>query len=305
MRIRFWGVRGSIPCPGPSTVKYGGNTSCIEVRFKDLERLIILDAGSGIRELGNDLMVRYKNEPSPLVDILITHTHWDHIQGFPFFSPIYSPNMRIRMYGPATDNHETFREAMAGQLSYRYFPVRQSELSAEIDYTELTEDRFDLGDGLILTTKYLNHPLLCLGYRLTYKDKAVCTAYDTEPFQNLFSMDPDDPSYDRALVEEGEQAAEDLNRGVADFYSGADVLIHDAQYTADEYASGKAGWGHSPMERVVVEAGRKGVKHLVLFHHGPLRTDAQLDCLAAKFSTRDATGSMDVCFAREEMEIEV
>jgi phosphoribosyl 1,2-cyclic phosphodiesterase len=305
MKIRFWGVRGSIPCPGPNTVRYGGNTSCIEICFEDLERLIVLDAGSGIRELGNDLMTRYKDRSAPLIEVFVTHTHWDHIQGFPFFAPIYIPNMKIHIYGPATDHRETLQKTIAGQLSYQYFPVRQNELSAEIEYTELTEGHLDLGDGLTVATKYLSHPLRCLGYRFAYQNKTVCTVYDMEPFQNLFSMDPDDPDYDGALVEEGRQAAEDLNQGISDFYSGTDILIHDAQYTAHEYASGRVGWGHSPMDQVVADADKSGVKHLTLFHHDPFRTDAQLDHLAERFCTREKAVGTRVILAREGMEIEV
>lgn len=305
MKIRFWGVRGSIPCPGPSTVKYGGNTSCIELSFDGLERRIILDAGTGIRELGNDLMMRSDNGSPLPVEIFVTHTHWDHIQGFPFFTPIYIPKTKIKIYGPAADEQDTFRDAMVGQLSYRYFPVRQLELSADIEYTELKEGRFDLGDGLVLTTKYLNHPLPCQGYRFTYRDKAICTAYDTEPFQNLFETDPDDSSYDEAMANEGQLAADDFNRSIAEFVAGADVLIYDGQYTEEEYVSSKVGWGHSSIEHAIAEGKRNRVKHLVIFHHEPLRTDDQLDRLAEMYSTTDVPDEPVISFAQEGMEIEV
>ncbi|MEE8397604.1 MAG: MBL fold metallo-hydrolase [Desulfobacterales bacterium] len=305
MKMKFWGVRGSIPCPGPNTVKYGGNTSCIELCFEDLKRHIVIDAGSGLRELGNDMMTRSTNGLELPVEIFVTHTHWDHIQGFPFFTPIYIPKTEIKIYGPATGEHETLMDAMTGQLSYRYFPVRESELSAKIEYTELKEGRYDLGDGLILTTKYLNHPLLCQGYRFTYQDKTICTAFDTEPFLNLFEMDPDDPSYDEAMVNEGQMAADDLNRGIAEFVAGADVLIYDGQYTEEEYLASKVGWGHTSIEQAVAEGRRNGVKHLVLYHHEPVRTDAELDQLTEKYSTSHAPDEPVISFAQEGMEIEV
>jgi len=196
MKIKFWGVRGSIPCPGPNTVKYGGNTSCLEIWFEDIERLIIIDAGSGIRELGNDIMTREMVKSGIRTEILLTHTHWDHIMGFPFFTPIYIPGAKLKVFGPVTYENETLEETVGGQLTYRYFPVRQAELAAEIEYISLKEEKLDLGDGINLITKYLNHPVMCLGYRFEYKGKIFCTAYDTEPFQNVFYNDPKDPSYD-------------------------------------------------------------------------------------------------------------
>ena len=135
MKIKLWGVRGSIPCPGPNTVKYGGNTACIELCFGETNRCIIIDAGSGIRELGNDLLSRCRLPSLDTIEIFITHTHWDHIQGFPFFAPIYDPKMKIKIYGPATYGDETVKDAMTGQLSYRYFPVRQAELASKLIFT--------------------------------------------------------------------------------------------------------------------------------------------------------------------------
>jgi phosphoribosyl 1,2-cyclic phosphodiesterase len=305
MKIKFWGVRGSIPCPGPHTVKYGGNTSCIEVCFDEADRCIIIDAGSGIRELGNDLLSRKHSPPLKSIEIFITHTHWDHIQGFPFFSPIYNPDMQIQIYGPAMYDNETLMDAMAGQLSYRYFPVRQAELASKVIYTELKEGCFDLGDGIQLKTKYLNHPLMCLGYRFEYRDKVVCMVYDTEPFHNLFCTNPDDPSYDDAIIKEGEQAAKEGNQGISDFYTGADILIHDAQYTQDEYDACRKGWGHSPIEGTIDEVKQKKVGHLVLFHHEPVRTDKQLDQLAKRYCKPNEKNKTKILFAKEGMQISI
>ena len=186
MTVKFWGVRGSIPCPGPTTVDYGGNTACLELRFGDEERLIIIDAGSGIRSLGNYLM-QHDLPKGPIdTSIFITHTHWDHIMGFPFFTPIFIPGSSITIYGPVTYEDEGLDRIIGDQLTYRYFPVKHSELAAKIKYVALKESTMDLGDGIKVTTKYLNHPILCLGYRFEYEGRVFCTVYDTEPFRNLF-----------------------------------------------------------------------------------------------------------------------
>ena len=306
MKIKFWGVRGSIPCPGPNTVKYGGNTPCIELRFNDPDRLIIIDAGSGIRELGNYMMAHDLPKGPIQTELFLTHTHWDHIMGFPFFTPIYLPTTKLKVYGPVTHEEDTLENIVGGQMTYRYFPVRGAELAAQIEYTNLKEGRFDLGDGIILYTKYLNHPILCLGYRFEYKGKIFCTAYDTEPFQNLFSSDQDDPSYDEAMATEGAQVAKEQNELIEKFFAGVDLLIHDTQYTQAEYENGKFGWGHSSFEYACAAAKRAKVKSMALFHHDPMRTDAQIEELCATHCSPDADATdTKIFFARDGMEIEL
>jgi len=295
--IRFWGVRGSIPCPGPTTVRYGGNTACLELRFGD--RLIIIDAGSGIRELG-DYLLAHDMRHGPLdTSLYLTHTHWDHIMGFPFFTPIYLPTTRLQVFGPVTHEDETLAEIVGGQMTYRYFPVRQAELAADIRYENLKEGTFDLGNGITLRTKYLNHPVLCLGYRFEFAGKAICTAYDTEPFANLFATDADS---DPALVAEGAAVADEQNRLVEEFFAGADLVIHDAQYTEEEYQAGKIGWGHSSMEHAIEAAHRAGVRTLVLFHHDPLRSDDELDRI---FAGLPRPPDMEIVVAREGLRISI
>jgi len=301
MKIKFWGVRGSIPSPGLQYVKYGGNTLCVELYIEDIDRRIIIDAGSGLRLLGNHLMAAGLATESLRADIFLTHTHLDHIIGFPFFTPIFQAGTRLKIYGPVTCEDDSLETVIGAQMSYRYFPVRQEELAARIEYFNLKEGSFDLGDGVRLTTKYLNHPLLCLGLRFEYKGKTCCTAYDTEPFENLFVTDPRDPSYDEIMAHQGEAAARDENRRVEDFFKEADLLIHDAQYTQQEYDSGKHGWGHSPIEYAIKAARRSAVKRLALFHHDPVRSDEQLDELAALCCNPGNTGNTEVFFAREEM----
>jgi len=304
MRVKFWGVRGSIPCPGPGTMKYGGNTACIELRFPEIDRLIIVDAGSGIRELGNFMMANDLPRGPIRADIFLSHTHWDHIMGFPFFTPIYVPGSCLKVHGPVSYEGDTLEGIVGGQLTYRYFPVRQAELAARIDYVVLKEDQFDLGDGITLTTKYLSHPILCLGYRFAFRGKIFCTAFDTEPFRNVFA-DPADPSFDEATAAAGDLAAAEQNGALEQFFSGADLLVHDGQYTDDEYRAKYVGWGHTSCEHAIAAANRAGVRKMALFHHDPVRTDGQIDVLCEKYCTGAASGETEVFFAREGMEIEL
>jgi phosphoribosyl 1,2-cyclic phosphodiesterase len=272
--IKIWGDRGSMPVPGPDTVVFGGNTACIEVRCD--KRLIIIDAGSGIRSLG-DWLVRNELKNGPIrADIFLTHTHWDHIMGFPMFTPIYIPGTSLRIHGPVNFEDETLEQIIGSQLSYRYWPVRQSELAATISYESLRETTMDLGDGIRIRTKYMNHPVLCLGYCIEYEGKSFATVYDHEPFINLFPTDPAHPDYDEAIAEEGDSAAREENARIESFYKGVDLLVHDTQYTAKEYKAGKQGWGHSTYEYAINAANRAAVKTLLLFHHDPNRSDPEL-----------------------------
>lgn len=303
MKIKFWGVRGSIPCPGRDTVKYGGNTACIELRFPGTDRLIIIDAGSGIRQLGNYIMSHDLPKGPLNLDLFLSHTHWDHIMGYPFFVPLYVPGTEIRVHGPVTHEADPLEKIVGGQMTYRYFPVRGAELAAKISYIHLKEEKIDLGDGITLVTKYLNHPILCLGYRFEYQDKVFCTAYDTEPYGNIFCTDPADPSYDEALALEGEMVVQEQNAELEKFFSGADLLVYDSQYTQDEYTGPKVGWGHTPVEYAIASSKKVGVKKLALFHHDPMRTDDQLDVLADIHCFSEPNPGLEVFFAREDMEI--
>lgn len=305
MRVKFWGVRGSIPCPGPATVRYGGNTACVEISVESLDRRLIIDAGSGIRELGDEMMRCHKARDGLRAEIFLTHTHWDHIMGFPFFAPIYIPDSQLKIYGPITYEEATLKEVLSGQWTYRHFPVRHDELSSHIEYIDLKEGEYELAGGLKLTTKYLNHPLLCLGYRFEYSGRTICTAFDTEPFNNLFCIDSENSAYDAAMAAEGELAAAEENARIEGFISGADLLIYDAQYTRAEYEASRKGWGHSPIEHAVETARRCGVKRLALFHHDIQRTDDDIDALALQYKQQEYGNGTEVFFAREGMVIEI
>ena len=301
--VTFWGVRGSIPTPGHETSRYGGNTLCVEIDFAGCGRRLIIDAGSGIRRLGDDLLARPGRTSSLSVDILLSHTHLDHILGLPFFQPLYRRDTRVTIYGPAISAEDRLEQVIGNQMSYRYFPVRQVELAAQIRYIDLREGFYNLGDGIRLSATYLNHPLLCMGYRIEYDRRVLCTAFDTEPFHNVFITDPADPRYDTMMAQEGEQAAQAAALRMNAFLKGADLLIHDGQFTEQEYRVGRIGWGHSPIEHAVSLAQSSGSRRLALVHHDPARTDHELDGLTERYCGLRPDSGLEVCFAREGQSI--
>ncbi|MBU0936311.1 MAG: MBL fold metallo-hydrolase [Spirochaetes bacterium] len=302
--ITIWGDRGSMPVPGPDTVIFGGNTSCIEIRCGS--RILIIDAGSGIRGLGDHLArTELKNGPIR-ADIFLTHTHWDHIMGFPMFTPIYIPGTQLKVHGPVNFEDETLEQIIGTQLSYRYWPVRQDELAAKIQYESLRETLLDLGDGIKVRTKYLNHPVLCLGYRVEYEGKSFVTVYDHEPYSNLFPTDPTHPDYDASIALEGDNAAREENERIENFYAGADLLVHDTQYTAKEYTLNKVGWGHSSFEYAINAASRSKVKKLLLFHHDPNRGDTELQELELFYQAKlQSRTPLQVQVSREGMKVRI
>jgi phosphoribosyl 1,2-cyclic phosphodiesterase len=284
-------------------MKYGGNGACIQVTIEGRNESIVIDAGSGIRELGNSLLQNELPKGPLKTRLYLSHTHWDHIMGFPYFVPIYIPGSKLKVFGPVSFEDDPLKDVVGGQMKYRYFPINVGELAAEIEYKRLREKPdVDLGDGLLLTTKILNHPITALGYRFEYKGKIFCTCYDHEPYRNLFITDPEHPEYDEAMAYEGEEVAKEQNLAIEDFFRGADLLIHDSQYTEEEYKA-KVNWGHSSFEHAIASANRAGVKKLILFHHDPDRTDDQIDELAKTYCEAGKYGDTEVHFAVEGSEI--
>jgi phosphoribosyl 1,2-cyclic phosphodiesterase len=277
VQVRFWGTRGSIPTPGPSTVRYGGNTACIEVR-SSTGTLAVLDCGTGARALGQHLVDEAARVGNPADGaLLIGHTHWDHIHGLPFFAPLFDAGNRWHLYGPRGLG-QTLSDTLAGQMQYLYFPVALEQLEADVTYHDLVEGGFPVGD-LWVRTRYLNHPVLTMGYRIEADGVTLVYASDHEP-------------YDSSLAAGGDLlASPDDARHVA-FLEGADVLVHDTQYVAEEY-SAKVGWGHSTVEYVVDAARLAGVGQLVLFHHDPQRTDTDVDGLLARARARAREAGWD------------
>lgn len=267
MRIKFWGVRGSIPSPGPATVRYGGNTTCIEVETDD-GGIIILDAGSGIHPLGHSLLKRMPLNCS----IFISHTHWDHIQGLPFFVPIFIPKNEIKIYGAVDPVYEkSIREVLSRQMEYCYFPVREAELKADIQYETLRERQtVEIGQAKV-TGILMNHPVLNFGYLVECCGKSLFFTGDNEPLYNIY--EPDDDYYS-----EYEDLIAAKNNMLADFIRGVDVLIADSAYTVPEYPA-KKGWGHGTFDSCLELAAKAGAKALYMTHHEPLRKDGDLDAI--------------------------
>ena len=287
MRVQFWGTRGSIAKPGPSTARYGGNTSCVEVRSAR-GTLVIVDCGTGGHSLGQKLMSG--GAKGLRGHILISHTHWDHIQGIPFFYPLFAPGNEWDIHGPRGLG-QSLRETLAEQMQYTYFPVTLDQCRAQIRYHDLVEGTFDI-DDIKVSTHYLNHPALTLGYRLEADGGAVVYACDHEPYSRMVATG------------DAEITGQDLRH--AEFVNGADLLIHDAQYTAEEYPA-KVGWGHSSVEYVVNLGRFAQVKKVALTHHDPLRDDDAIDRLVANIQAklREDASSLDVFAAVEGQVVEV
>lgn len=251
-RVRFWGVRGSLPTPGSETTKYGGNTSCVEVRCGD--RVFIVDMGSGARPMGQALA-----QEAPLTaDILISHYHWDHICGIPFCGILYDPRNTINFYGEARKKRG-LKSILSGQMKYPYFPVGLDVFQAQTRYHTI-DDRtiLDFGDVTVKTAP-LNHPQSSLAYRISYKGKSVVYCSDNEH-------------------------QEDMPPALADLIQGCDLLIYDAAYTDDEYTGrtgtgSRIGWGHSTWDEAIRTAKHFNVDQLYIFHHDPMHTDKEIDRL--------------------------
>ena len=265
MKIRFWGVRGSIASPGPKTVRYGGNTTCIEIRT-DNNELIILDAGTGIFPLSQTLF----GELPLTANVLLSHAHWDHIQGLPFFIPNFIPGNTLRLHGafdPVSGNG--VEQVMSVQLQYSYFPVREAELKARMEYVTLTPGQSVQVGSATVTPHLLNHPVINFGYRIECAGKSVFFTGDHEPPYNIFDKADDEYAEYQQFVDEKAQA-------IAQGMQGVDVLIADSSYTAQEYPA-KLGWGHGTFDSSIDYARNAGARMLFCTHHEPTRGDDALE----------------------------
>jgi phosphoribosyl 1,2-cyclic phosphodiesterase len=246
--LRFWGTRGSLPAPRPTTNKYGGNTPCVEVRVEN--RIFIFDAGSGIRPLGASLQKEFGKFKAT---ILFSHYHWDHIHGFPFFPGAYNPANQLVIYGEPRDSKDV-RNILSGQMALPYFPVPLEIMQAKMDFKDVGPKKTIRSGPVTIKTESLNHPGRCLSYRINYKGKSIVYATDTEHGDNL----------DMRLVKHAKDA---------------DILIYDAAYTDAEMKAGKKGFGHSTWREGVKVAKAANVKKLLLFHHEPARDDRALEAI--------------------------
>jgi phosphoribosyl 1,2-cyclic phosphodiesterase len=293
-KIRFWGVRGSIPTPGPSTVRYGGNTSCVELRADG--EIVVLDAGTGIRPLGRALMAEFKNRRIDLT-LLITHTHWDHIQGFPFFIPAYNPQNHLHVLG-YEGSRAGLGGILSGQMESPYFPIGMKEMPGNIQVEELKDLKFAIG-RVQVEAAFVNHPGICVGYRLNTSTGSVAFIPDNEPYQRLRGL----PKGQAPNPAESLSYARAQDEKLVSFIRGVDVLIIDAQYDDAEYQQ-HVGWGHGCVDDVVALALAARVRQLFLFHHDPEHDDAHMDRMVewarAMVSSQDIPLQVDA--AREGTE---
>lgn len=270
-RLRFWGVRGSIPSPGPATVRYGGNTTCVEVRANN--EIIILDGGTGLRPLGRELQAEFPDQPLNLT-LLLTHTHWDHIQGLPFFTPIYHPRCRLRILG-FEGARRGLVNVLTGQMESPYFPVPFGELPGNIEVEELKDLTFPVG-SLRVQAWFANHPGICVGYRINTDEGAIVFFPDNEPHCRYDADGNPHPTRKDASLE----YARSQEAKMIEFIRDAEVVMLDAQYDRNEYER-HVGWGHGCVDDVVTMAIKANVKQLFLFHHDPDHDDGKIDQMLA------------------------
>jgi phosphoribosyl 1,2-cyclic phosphodiesterase len=278
VKVQFWGTRGTRPAPGRRTLRYGGNTTCVEVRDSQGDRVII-DSGTGIVELGATLA---KKGPLDL-HLLITHTHWDHIQGFPFFGPAFVEGTRLTIVGPA-GSIKSLKNAFGDIMEPAYWPVGLDQMAASIDFVEVNAgETFAIG-GLQVTPHEMRHPIATLGYRLEEGGSSFAFATDNEIMSGNGGMP-----------------------ALAEWCQGADLLAHDAQYSDDEYPSHR-GWGHSTFGEALKLAETAAVRQLAFVHHDPQHSDEEIDQLVEQALTKHerAGGGRVVAFpAAEELTIEL
>jgi len=282
--VTFWGTRGSIPTPGPNTSRYGGNTPCVAVEGAG-GQLVVLDAGTGIRALGLDLVA--KQNGAAKVEILLSHAHWDHIQGLPHFKPFFSPGNSVRIWG-SRQGTMSLEAILRQQMDPAVFPVPLDALSAQLTVQQVDTDTFSIGEFRVRTIK-LRHPGTTFGFRLTPATGGPSMAYVT----------------DNELGSGGHYDVPGSWRpDFVTFLNGVDLLIHDAMYTPDELEQHR-GWGHSTYEEAVTLAQDAGAKKLVLFHHEPEHDDKEMDVLlaAARKFAKQRAGTLEVTAAQEGMKV--
>ncbi|WP_428262761.1 MBL fold metallo-hydrolase [Haliangium sp.] len=303
MRVRFWGVRGSIPVPGRQTNRYGGNTSCVEVRPRGATPIII-DAGTGIRRLGKQLMQDLFGDGRGTAHLLISHTHWDHIQGLPFFSPLYRRGNTLHVFARQRDDTH-LRAVFESQTEEPYFPVPMATLKADICFHELVEgQRFEIGTAKITCTR-LNHPWIAIAYRIDVDGASVVYASDTAPFRDIlleheFIATP--PARGEPLDPADAAKLAAMREGLVRLCHGADALIFDTQFTTAEYRS-RPHWGHSTPDDAIEIAREARVKTLVLYHHAPTRTDDEQDLILQECRIKLAGSTFEVLAAYEGLEL--
>jgi phosphoribosyl 1,2-cyclic phosphodiesterase len=279
VKIKFWGVRGSTPCANSENMVYGGNTTCFQITSTELQELLIIDCGTGLRNLGNHLI--YHGEPLK-GRVFVTHPHWDHLQGFPFFKPFYEDDSWFRVYLPPQEDL-TCKEILQGHMSNTFFPVTIDMLNADMD-CETFEPGVMSFEGYSVDYMWAKHTINTAMFRFKIGGKTIVVAPDNE------------------LPLDGAPNAEAFINEFQSFIQGADVLVHDAQYNHEQMKH-RVGWGHSSWERVIELTKGCGVKKLILTHHDPDSSDEYLAALDNHVKEEFANDFELICFAKEDFEI--
>jgi phosphoribosyl 1,2-cyclic phosphodiesterase len=307
MRVRFWGVRGSLPVPGARTERYGGNTSCVEITSAAGTRIII-DGGTGIRRLGKELMRAEFESGKGQAHILVSHTHWDHIQGLPFFSPFYREGNRLFVYARQRDD-QNLRSVFASQADAPFFPVSFDRTRASVSFRELHDGaKFEIDDVQVSTTR-LNHPHVATAYAIAADGARVAYVADTAPFTDIlfgqeFLSGPPQPNVRLSRSDKTKLKA--MASAVVRLCEGADLVIYDTMYTADEYRQ-LPHFGHSRPSDAIGVCSAAGVRTLALFHHAPDRADGEVDAMleGARLQARQLTHKVEVLAAFEGLDIQL
>jgi phosphoribosyl 1,2-cyclic phosphodiesterase len=299
MRVKFWGVRGSYPVPGVATNRYGGNTCCVQIR-PDNDAVIIIDAGTGIRRLGKELMAGRFKQGEGVCHLLISHTHWDHIQGLPFFSPLYVAGNQIHVYARQRDVH--LKTLFCSQTEDPYFPVSLDEVAAQVTYTELPDNARFLVEGVKVSSARLNHPFISIGYRLDVDGASVAYVSDTAPFSNILlehDYIPTSPDLGKPVSSPDLDKLVSMRNDVIELCRRCDLVIFDTMFRMEEYLA-RPHWGHSTPEHALEIAEEAGASHLALFHYSPLRKDDEVD---RDLEQARRKAKIHVLAAREGMEL--
>ena len=279
IHVEFWGVRGSVPSPGPTTARYGGNTSCVSIT-KD-NKILILDAGTGIRNLGSDII----GKPELEIFVIVTHSHWDHIQGFPFFTPIYQPNRPVHMF-PTLHKKNVVLSSLIDQMDGAHFPITPDQVPSNFNFVTENPLEFLESNGFHMELVPMNHPGKAFGYKIKIDDKIICYFTDNEI----------DPPYEKSI--ELDVLTEHCRK--------VDILIHDAQYIEADMPL-KHGWGHSLISQVTKLGESAEVKNLVYYHHDPERSDDDIDVEleAASKTLKENGSSVRPYFAYEGLKLSI
>ncbi len=301
MQLIFWGVRGSYPVPGPATVRYGGHTSCVELRSHNGECLVV-DAGTGLRGLGKKLAGENFHSDETEYNLVLSHVHWDHIQGLPFFEPAYMGGSKIVVHAPRAAADE-LRQVIGGITRHEFFPVDLDAVPASFEFREVLPGReFKIGAFELLPIG-LNHPFGAVGYRIDADGNSMAYISDTAPFDRMlhkqhFTAAPEEPSV------EDRKVLDDMRTALVKALEDVDTVIYDTHFTSDEYEHFPH-WGHSTPDHALDICEQAGVRQLILYHHAPAHDDNMMDKIGAEYRQKGSKQGVSVLVAREHMQLTV